>query len=1229
MPFGIRRRVRNSWPLLVWYLTAFLAVCVQAGAASGQSIQADQYYQQGVQSLRREQWKAAVSSFEEVLKLDPRRADAENGLGAALGKLGDKSGSQAAFRRAVEIDPGYAEAHYNLALWLREAGDIGQALSELNTAIKLRPDYEAAQLASGLIFQQLGDPDRAVELFKAVLQQDPRSAETHTWLGVVYGQQNHLLDSIGEFQQAIDINPEYLDAYNNLAATLIRSKRFEEAVRVSRSGLALSPHNVELGLNLSRALRAKGSLDAALTELRLVLKDGDNAEVACEVAEILRQKGDFNGSIEASENALALRPGLGNAYESLGLALKAESAARVPKRNESQHALSGKAKDRYNSGRELLSKGEMAAAKNEFEKAIEDDPKGAEAHNLLGFVLGQLGDLPQAIGHLHEAVALDPALATAHYNLGVALWYSHQTSESISALQTAIRLDPAFAEAYSFLGMASRQSGDLDGGRRYLERAISLNPDLPGPHIDLGLILLKTGQSEAAFEQFQSIVNRESAEQIPDIQLAVDAVQESIKQKADDALAYDTLGLLLGKAGSAPQEVREQFRKAIQLRPNFAEAHNHLGLALIQTGEDDDAIKEFREALRLNPNYAEAHGNLGAAVTSNNDDEAIRELERAVTLQPDSVKVQYNLAMAYLQKFGVDKEIDQLEKVITLDPNFAEAYYSLGKALMQKGRIQEALAPLQRAVSLDPNSGHAHYQLGLALSRTNQTEAGKLELDKGLKLIADDERNRKANALEAQAKLELENGQTQLAAEDLKTVVQLLPDYAEGHLTLAEVLAKLSDLDNSIPEFQRALELQPNLYAAHIGLGQVLKKKGNFADAKSAFEAAIRLRPSSAEAYNNLGLVLIEEGDQNGAAAAFRKVLEIEPGSVAGRENLDAILMKTASRPATSVYSAKSRSSLQSRTPVGELTPNRDVDDVGQIKNFEASIDQDKIDEVEPLVLAYLKEYPNSWRAHYIQGYVLFRMRKIGDSIKELAKSLELNVENPEAHKILGRDFVVIGKFDYAQTELQQAARLKPQSAEIHYSLGEVYSGRDMFKEAKSEFATTIQLDSKYAEAYNALGFAEESLGDDTAALEAYNKALQIADQKGFKFDAPYINLSAYYNRLGKPELALQNAQKAIELDSKSDLAYYQLGRAYQSQGKWDQAAEGFRNAISANPVSPSSAQYYYVLSQVYRKLGKTKESLAALERFQELKHATELIEDKMLDNRRVSVSDPAAHDKQ
>jgi len=56
-----------------------------------------------------------------------------------------------------------------------------------------------------------------------------------------------------------------------------------------------------------------------------------------------------------------------------------------------------------------------------------------------------------------------------------------------------------------------------------------------------------------------------------------------------------------------------------------------------------------------------------------------------------------------------------------------------------------------------------------------------------------------------------------------------------------------------------------------------------------------------------------------------------------------------------------------------------------------------------------------------------------------------------QKHTRSGKDFVVIGKYDYAQTELQQAARLKPESAEIHTAWARSYSGRDMFREAKSE----------------------------------------------------------------------------------------------------------------------------------------------------------------------------------
>ena len=78
------------------------------------------------------------------------------------------------------------------------------------------------------------------------------------------------------------------------------------------------------------------------------------------------------------------------------------------------------------------------------------------------------------------------------------------------------------------------------------------------------------------------------------------------------------------------------------------------------------------------------------------------------------------------------------------------------------------------------------------------------------------------------------------------------------------------------------------------------------------------------------------------------------------------------------------------------------------------------------------------------------------------------------------------------------------------------------------------------------------------------------------------MNLSAYYNRTGNPERALEHARKAMALDPKSDRAWFQKGRADERQGKLDEAVDALNRAISFNPRASS---YYYVLAGVYRRL--------------------------------------------
>jgi len=72
---------------------------------------------------------------------------------------------------------------------------------------------------------------------------------------------------------------------------------------------------------------------------------------------------------------------------------------------------------------------------------------------------------------------------------------------------------------------------------------------------------------------------------------------------------HNNLGQALLQKGQV-DEALAQFRRALEINPNYAEAHNNLAIALYQKGQVDEAIAQFQEALRLKPDYKDAQDNL-------------------------------------------------------------------------------------------------------------------------------------------------------------------------------------------------------------------------------------------------------------------------------------------------------------------------------------------------------------------------------------------------------------------------------------------------------------------------------------------------------------------------------------------------------------------------------------------------------------------------------------------
>jgi tetratricopeptide (TPR) repeat protein len=917
-----------------------------------------------------------------------------------------------------------------------------RSISELQAAVAKSPGDPDLHVALGLAYWSRNDYPRALEAFRRAVDVGPRSADAHNWLGVALMEKADLTGAIAALRKAVALDAGYGRAWTNLGAALVRSGDYREAVTVFKRALTLEPNSPAAQMNLGMALRETGDLDEALAHLTRAAEGGtDNAGVHYELGQTRQQRGDLAEAVAAFERALAIDPELREGYYALGTALKQQRAAL---RRGTPPALSP-ADDLYQKARDLAAKRDLGAARDLLTQALRLDERHAEARNLLGFILGQQGNLPEAVAELERAVGLRPDLADAHYNLGVALWYRGDRDRGIAELRESTRLDPAAGASYAFLGAALRDAKDAAGARVSLQRAIALLPPTAAVYIDLAIVYARAGDVGHALGQFEAGLNLPaSGTPAPDWAEAAASLRAALAAGSPSADAHHVLGRLLGRLGAAGADVTAQFREAIRIRPDFAAAHNHLGLVLLQEGDDAGAIAALREAVRLDPDYADAHANLGAALTPTDAAAAIGELERAIALAPTAISAQFNLALAYgaSTSHGGDREIAQLRKVIALAPEFARAHLALGKALLREARVPEAVTALQDAARLDPESGEAHYQLGLALSRAGRKEEAAASLAKGRSLVA---------------------------------------------------------------------------------------------------------------------------------AADRREIARLD--------------------------AAKERAA-----------PERPRDDAARVAELEGFIRESRFADVEPLLAQYVKDRPASTWGWYAYGYSLFAQEKVGESIRALSKSLELDLHNAEAHKMLGRALMVIGRFDAAQVEFEQALRDKPDSAELHYNLGKLFSMQDNWEPARASLETAVKLDPSYVEALDALGFAREALGDDTGAVAMYEAAIRANAAARGGFALAHVNLSAFYNRNGDSARALEYAQQALAIDPKSDRAFFQKARADEREGRLDAAAQALRSAISFNQRASS---YYYVLAGVYRRLGQTEESREALAVFTKLERESQAL-DKM-----------------
>lgn len=170
--------------------------------------------------------------------------------------------------------------------------------------------------------------------------------------------------------------------------------------------------------------------------------------------------------------------------------------------------------------------------------------------------------------------------------------------------------------------------------------------------------------------------------------------------------SYFDASSIVFPAEEAMPKVKAAALRALQLDETIAEAHTSLAqVSERYEWEWAEAEKQYKRAMELNPNYARAYQWYGFHLAEQGRlDEAIAAMSRARELDPLTPMISSNLAYFHYLARRPDEAITQLRKMINMDPGFLVARYTLGLAYQQKGMYEQAIAEFNEAQRLDPES---------------------------------------------------------------------------------------------------------------------------------------------------------------------------------------------------------------------------------------------------------------------------------------------------------------------------------------------------------------------------------------------------------------------------------------------------------------------------------------------------------------------------------------------
>lgn len=308
-----------------------------------------------------------------------------------------------------------------------------------------------------------------------------------------------------------------------------------------------------------------------------------------------------------------------------------------------------------------------------------------------------------------------------------------------------------------------------------------------------------------------------TAERNRDYQSEAALWSATLAQRPLNPRAINSMGYVFSTQRN-PAEAIPFYRKAIELRPGYVDAHFNLAEDLRRVGEHEEAAKEYEFVLQRSPREHRALAGLGGVhVAKGRLKKAIEAYQKALTIRPDDSILLSSLGIVLAATGQVYDAMVLYEKAVVVSPKDATLQLQFGSILATMGRFTEAGDRFDEALRLDPTNTAARYRQGLA---------------------------------------RLSAGQAAEALIALRQSASDAPADAEVRLALGKALVQTGDAATAVPEFRKALELNPKLAEAQGELAWILATSPD--EKLRNADEAVRLGEAACQATEHKNFVMLD-----------------------------------------------------------------------------------------------------------------------------------------------------------------------------------------------------------------------------------------------------------------------------------------------------------------------------------------------------------------------------------